>query len=1569
MRSGCSRHRRLPIILLIGLTASRCLFAGKEFLASPREEVVADQLVVGLQFGADINQILAALVPQALASLVSRERNTYLLQLPPGIQAVASKLLAVHPLVQYVEPNRIRHTMVLPPNDSMLTQQWALTTIQAVEAWSYFPDHYLTAANPGADRVKVAVLDSGADCTHPDFMNAGGSSTNSALGGQLDFADSKAEVATTILSPACPWEDDFFHGTHVAGIVAAATNNATGVASLGFPLQLIIIKVLDSSGNGTDADVTQGIDDAVQAGAQVISMSLGGKGYSQTLQAAMDAAWENNVLVVAATGNNDGTDLVYPGEGNHVLGVAATDNNNAVAGFSDYGNWVKIAAPGVNVLSTLPTYSNSDGVTNYGDLSGTSMATPHVAALGGLLYMANPGLSVAAVAQRIQQTAQTPYTGWDQYIGYGVINAGAALGGIPGPATQGSLTGQIVDSSNNPITGAQVTAGSQSFTTALDANSGDDNGLFRIANLSPGTYTITVTASGYPTVEIQGVVVAGADTMLTIPMGVTLGEFTGTVTYNGVPVAGAAVSAVSGGANPTNGTAVTSATGTYALYVPAGTYTLTASAPNYINTTSSGHVLSGGGPVTVNLLLSALGRLTGTVLDANGVGVANAHIDFTSGGFSGGAITGVGGSYSTFGIPSGTYTVTASASGYSTVSQSGASVMASTSTLVNFQFSTGVALTSGLLGYWPFNEDAGTVAHDQSGHGYNVTLSNTAWTTGKFNSALSFNGTNSSGVTPAIPFSTTLSVSAWVNPVVTTQASFAGIAETNRGAGLYLGVDATGTIYQFIVNNGTGSTGSCGSQYGCAEGGAVASGWHLATGTYDGATAILYVDGVMVASDTATAPASVSLPLEIGRSVTSSAVWNGALDDMRLYSRTLTGSEVAALAVGANLGLTKTAATATVPAGGSIGYTLAVTNSGAGTATAATLTDPLPTGTGIRWSISPAYSGPGTCSIASGTLSCAFGNLTSGATATVQVTSATSASSCAAYSNTATLSASNASSVQASATTTVQCPSLGLTKTATAATVPAGGSIGYALAVTNSGAGTATAATLTDPLPAGTGISWSISPAYSGPGTCSIASGTLSCAFGNLTSGATVTVQVTSGTSASSCAAYANTASVSASNASSVQASATTTVQCPALGLTKTAAAATVPSGGSIGYALAVTNSGAGTATAATLTDPLPTGTGVSWSISPAYSGPGTCSIASGTLSCAFGNLTSGATATVQLTSGTSASSCAAYSNTATASASNASSVPASATTTVQCPALGLTKTAANATVPAGGSIGYTLAVTNSGAGTATVATLTDPLPAGTGVSWSISPAYSGPGSCSIASGTLSCAFGNLTSGATATVQLTSGTSASSCGAYSNTATASASNSGSIQSNATTTVSCPSLTIQMTDQGAFTQGQPGVAYTVAVSNGSPVAATTGTVKVSEIVPPGLTLVSMTGTGWTCPTDGTICTRNDTLNAGAFYPAIAVAMNVASDAASQVTNQATVSGGGSSSATASDLTSVLPFTCAVSGDLVASVVDVQTMIDEALGLTLPVDDLNHDGVVNVADVQKVIGAVIGLGCRY
>jgi uncharacterized repeat protein (TIGR01451 family) len=1008
--------RRKPLVAsVLLLAACGYSFAGKEFLAGPREQIVPNQLLVGLQPGADINQIVGALAPQAVATLISSQQNTYLLKLPPGTQAVVSQLLAANPMVNYVEPNRIRATAVAPPNDSMLSQQWNLTTVQALQAWNYFPDQYLTAAIAGSTRVKVAILDSGADCTHPDFMNAGGTSTDSAHGGQLLWASSSAIQATTISSPVCPWEDDFGHGTHVAGIVAAATNNATGVASLGFPLQLIIIKTSDENGNATDSQIAQGITAAINAGAQVICMSLGSAGYSQTLQTAIDTAWQHNILTIAAAGDTGNASLFYPGAGNHVLGVGATDDTNTVASFSTYGEWVKIAAPGVNILSTLPTYGSSLGV-NYGSLEGTSMAAPHVAALGGLLFAAYPGISAASVAQRIQQTAQSPNTVWSEYIGYGVIDAGAALGNIPGPFTQGSLTGQVVDSNNNPITGAVVTAGTQSYTTALDPITGSENGLFRI-NLSPGAYPITVTATGHSTVTTQGVVVAGADTMLTIQMDVSSGEFTGTVTYNGVGVAGAVVEAVSKSSSLILGTAVTGSSGGYTLYAQPGSYTLTASAPNYINTTSSSQSLSANGTVTVNLALSALGNISGTVTDVNGVPVANAHIDFAGASFSGGAVTGSGGSFSTFGIPAGVYTVTASASGYGSVSISGVTVTTNISTTVNLRFSTGVALATGLLGDWPFSEGSGNVAYDHSGNGYNAALSNITWTTGLlFPYALTFNVSRSYGLTPAIPFTGAFSASVWVNSANSQNAS-SGLVQTESTPGWFLGVDQTGTMYKFIVNGAAGSTGTCGFEWGCAQGGTIASGWHLVTATYDGASAILYVDGVMVASDTFTST-SVTSVLQIGLN------WSGAMQSLLLYSRALTASEVSTLFIQgstANLSLLKMVDSSAVTEGSSIGYTLAASNTGPSTAASATLSDVLPTGTGIGWTISPAYIGPGTCSIASGVLNCSFGNLSPGGRASVHITSATTAASCGWYSNTASMSANNASSVQASATTMVQC--------------------------------------------------------------------------------------------------------------------------------------------------------------------------------------------------------------------------------------------------------------------------------------------------------------------------------------------------------------------------------------------------------------------------------------------------------------------------------------------------------------------------------------------------------------------
>ena len=525
------------------------------------------------------------------------------------------------------------------------------------------------------------------------------------------------------------------------------------------------------------------------------------------------------------------------------------------------------------------------------------------------------------------------------------------------------------------------------------------------------------------------------------------------------------------------------------------------------------------------------------------------------------------------------------------------------------------------------------------------------------------------------------------------------------------------------------------------------------------------------------------------------------------------------------------------------------------------------------------------------------------------------------------------------------------------------------MTVSNTGTGAANSATLSDPLPSGTGVNWSISPAYSGPGTCAISNQTLTCAFGTLASNTAASVHLTSATAGGSCGAYSNLATAAASNASSVQASASITVQCPALAATDTADVATVAAGSSIGYTVSVSNTGAGAANSATLSDPLPSGTGVNWSINPAYSGPGTCAISNQTLTCAFGTLASNTAASVHLTSATASGSCGAYSNLATAAASNASSVQASASITVQCPALAISNTPDSSSVPAGAAIGYTVTVTSTGTSTATAVTLSDPLPAGIGVTWSISPAYNGPGTCTLVNQSLTCSFNNLAANASAAVHVSGTTANSSCGQYTSQATASSGNTGPVQASATVTVQCGTLTIYETQQGTFNQSQSGVSYVATVTNSGAAATASGPVTVIETVPAGLTLVSMSGTGWNCPANGAACTRSDFLAPGASYPAITITLDVAANAGPQVTNQISVSSIGVSIASTGTPTTIVPFTCAITGDQTASVADVQLMINETLGGQPASDDLNHDGFVNIADVQKVIRAAMGLACVY
>ena len=545
----------------------------------------------------------------------------------------------------------------------------------------------------------------------------------------------------------------------------------------------------------------------------------------------------------------------------------------------------------------------------------------------------------------------------------------------------------------------------------------------------------------------------------------------------------------------------------------------------------------------------------------------------------------------------------------------------------------------------------------------------------------------------------------------------------------------------------------------------------------------------------------------------------------------------------ATLHLAKTADAASVSAGSQIGFTVTATNTGAGTAHGVTISDPLPTGTGISWSISPATPG---CSITANVLNCTVGDLSGpNGSFSVHVVSPTTFASCATYPNTASLTSTNAQNLTADASTTVLCPNVSLTKTADADSVDAGSDIGFTVTAHNAGPGTATGVTINDPLPSGTGISWSVSPATPGCSiTGAVGAQVLACGPTTLASGADLSVHVTSATTSASCKAYDNTASVTVTNEPNVPGdSATTTVQCAALTLTKTADADSVDAGSPIGFTIIASNTGAGTAHGATISDPLPTGPGISWTISPPTSG---CSITANVLTCDLGDFGPGGHVTVHVTSGTTFASCQDYPNVATLTSSNAPTLQANDSTTVLCPDVSLVKDADDATVDAGDQIGFTVTATNNGEGTAVGVLINDPLPDGTGVSWSISPATPG---CSITGAppaqVLVCGPVDLAPDASVSVHVISQTTELSCGAYDNTASVTVVNEPDVDGDsASTTVQCPALSLEKVADDVTVSAGTQIGFTIDASNGS--AAGTGTANDVEINDP---LPTGTGISW------------------------------------------------------------------------------------------------------------------------
>ncbi len=406
------------------------------------------------------------------------------------------------PNVEYAQPN-YRYKKDQIPNDTYYNDLWGMAKIQAPSAWDI---------TTGSSDVVVAVIDTGVDYNHEDLAANMWTNVNEIPGNGID------DDANGYIDDVKGWDffnndndpfDDHSHGTHVSGTVAGVANNAKGVAGVSWNSKIMALKFLSGSGSGYSSDAAVATRYAADNGAKVINNSWGAYGSpyeDQTLSDALDYAHDtHNVVIANAAGNSYGD--VYkatPANNNNVIAVAATNSADSRASFSNYGQRIDVAAPGVYVKSSIPGNS-------YANFSGTSMASPHVAGLAALLLSAEPTLNNEEVRQILKSSIDDlGASGWDIYYGAGRINANKTL-------TRGSVLKAHIDSPDSSIVFETInivgSASGPNFKSyQLDYGSGQnpsswnvlttsatpvDNGVLYsldTTSLSDGTYTLKLTA-------------------------------------------------------------------------------------------------------------------------------------------------------------------------------------------------------------------------------------------------------------------------------------------------------------------------------------------------------------------------------------------------------------------------------------------------------------------------------------------------------------------------------------------------------------------------------------------------------------------------------------------------------------------------------------------------------------------------------------------------------------------------------------------------------------------------------------------------------------------------------------------------------------------------------------------------------------------------------------------------------------------------------------------------------------------------------------------------------------------
>lgn len=415
------RSRWFRVVVLLVVVASTLTLVGAgppPGRPTPGEAAFAPgRILVKFQPGVSAAQKAAAHRAQGAHVLqVIPGIDVQVVNVPAGAERARVAAYARSPLVAYAEPDYIAQALEAP-DDTFFAEQWGLhnaadTDIDWLEAWEF------TGFDTGSGSIVIAILDTGIDQDHPDL-------DDKLLELNANFTNSRTV------------DDLYGHGTHVAGIAAAETNNDQGVAGVAYNSALLNVKVLNDRGSGRYSWIADGIVWAANYGANVINMSLGGYYYSETLELAVDYAWEQGVVLAAAAGNDGTSDKLYPAAYANCIAVAATDDDDQRVDepgwwASNYGTWVDVAAPGLYIYSTIPNHDSriwgTPDETPYDYGSGTSMATPHVAGLAALVWATEYGSSNEAVRDRIEATCDN-IAGTDTDWEHGRINACKAVGG------------------------------------------------------------------------------------------------------------------------------------------------------------------------------------------------------------------------------------------------------------------------------------------------------------------------------------------------------------------------------------------------------------------------------------------------------------------------------------------------------------------------------------------------------------------------------------------------------------------------------------------------------------------------------------------------------------------------------------------------------------------------------------------------------------------------------------------------------------------------------------------------------------------------------------------------------------------------------------------------------------------------------------------------------------------------------------------------------------------------------------------------------------------------------------